>query len=114
MIKHYCLFFAFIFVLFQGLGAAQVYKGQLSDDWYFRQAGEEQWQPAGVPGCVHTDLMNNGHIANPYYRDVERNIQWVGKKDWEYKTGFQVDESLMSRSNIGWSFTGWIPARMFI
>ena len=27
--------------------------------WQFREAGQDKWYPASVPGCVHTDLLNN-------------------------------------------------------
>ena len=32
-------------------------KHLLNGDWQFRQAGNEDWLPATVPGGVHTDLL---------------------------------------------------------
>ena len=57
--------------------------------WQFREVGKETWHPATVPGCVHTDLLNNKLIEDPFYRDNEQKQQWIGKTDWEYQTTLQ-------------------------
>ena len=41
-----------------------------------------------MPGCVHTDLMDNGIIKDPYFRLNESKAQWVDKEDWVYKSTF--------------------------
>ena len=56
--------------------------------WQFREAGKDNWYSASVPGCVHTDLLNNKLIDDPFYRDNEKKLQWIGKTDWEYQTTF--------------------------
>ena len=58
--------------------------------WQFREAGKDKWYPASVPGCVHTDLLNNKLIEDPFYRDNEKKLQWIGKTDWEYQTSFNI------------------------
>jgi hypothetical protein len=35
--------------------------------WRFHQAGQENWAPATVPGCVHTDLLATKQIEDPLY-----------------------------------------------
>jgi beta-mannosidase len=62
----------------------------LHDGWTFRQVGREEWYPARVPGVVHLDLFDNGLIGDPFYRDYERGLQWIGKTDWEYRAEFVV------------------------
>ncbi|GAB4084787.1 glycoside hydrolase family 2 protein [Myceligenerans cantabricum] len=44
--------------------------------------------PATVPGTVHTDLMAAGLIPDPYLDDNERQLAWIGRCDWEYRTTF--------------------------
>ncbi len=44
--------------------------------------------PATVPGCVHTDLLDAGLIADPYLDDNERAVAWIGRTDWVYQTTF--------------------------
>lgn len=72
---------------------------ELNQNWQFRQAGTQEWMPASVPGCVHTDLMANKKIQDPFYRMNEKDVQWVDKKDWEYKTVFVPDKDLMKKEN---------------
>lgn len=76
------------------------------DDWVFRAKEETEWLPAQVPGCVHTDLYTNKRIQDPFYGTNERDLQWIDKKDWEYKTSFNVTEALLKESKIELVFEG--------
>ncbi len=58
--------------------------------WEFSQASKNDWLPATVPGCVHTDLLAAGAIPDPYYRDNELALQWIGETDWVYRTEFEL------------------------
>ncbi|MEV7179751.1 glycoside hydrolase family 2 protein [Kitasatospora sp. NPDC093679] len=42
--------------------------------------------PAQVPGCVHTDLLNAGLLADPYLHTNEKDAAWIGRRDWTYST----------------------------
>ncbi len=74
--------------------------------WQFRELGKGKWLPAKVPGCVHLDLMENGVIDDPYYRDNEEKYQWIGERDWEYRTRFNVDEKLLDFDHLDLVFEG--------
>jgi beta-mannosidase len=78
----------------------------LSNNWQFRQAGQQEWLPAIVPGTVHTDLYNNNKIEDPYYRLNEHNVQWIDKVEWEYRTSFEANESLLRHNRIELEFKG--------
>jgi beta-mannosidase len=75
-------------------------------NWKFREANKNDWKPAIVPGCVHTDLLANKLIEDPFYRDNEKNLQWIGKTDWEYETTFQISAQTLKRQNIEIVFEG--------
>jgi beta-mannosidase len=45
--------------------------------------------PAVVPGCVHTDLLADGLIPDPYLDDNEALLAWIGRVDWTYTTTFE-------------------------
>jgi len=79
---------------------------EISANWSFRQAGKEEWLPAIVPGCVHTDLLKNGKIEDPFYRLNEHNLQWIDKVNWEYKTSFNIDPGAIKRDRIALDFKG--------
>jgi beta-mannosidase len=74
--------------------------------WQFREVGKDDWRPATVPGCVHTDLLNNKLIDDPFYRDNEQKLQWIGKTDWEYQITFNVTPEVLARENIDLVFEG--------
>ena len=51
----------------------------LHEGWTFGQARQPQRYPAVVPGVVHTDLLRQGLIADPYIGLNERTVQWIDK-----------------------------------
>ncbi len=78
----------------------------LNSGWKFREAGKTEWLAATVPGCVHTDLLDNKRIEDPFYRDNEKNLQWIGKTDWEYQAVFIVSAETLKRQNLEIVFQG--------
>jgi beta-mannosidase len=78
----------------------------LHENWQFHQSGQEYWMPASVPGTVHTDLIANRKIEDPYYRTNERDVQWVDKTDWEYRLEFTVDAGLLEYDAAQLEFLG--------
>lgn len=72
----------------------------LDNNWSFKAADDTTWMPATVPGTIHTDLMENSVIEDPYYRLNEHEVQWVDKKDWEYKTTIVIDEEYLENEKI--------------
>jgi beta-mannosidase len=79
---------------------------ELSAAWTFRQADKDEWFPATVPGCVHTDLLKNGKIKDPFYRLNEHELQWIDKVDWEYKTTINVGADYLKNDRIVLDFKG--------
>src|SRR5258705_13070598 len=78
----------------------------LQSDWRFHEPGKSTWYSATVPGCVHTDLLNNKLIDDPFWRDNEQKQQWIGKTDWEYQTTFNVTPVLLNHENLELVFEG--------
>ena len=89
-----------------GLKRISKIKVAIHTGWEFRQAEKDTWYPATVPGCVHTDLLNNKLIEDPFYRDNEQKLQWIDKTDWEYRTNFKVTPAILARDNIELVFEG--------
>lgn len=79
---------------------------QIDAHWRFRQARHSNWYPATVPGVVHTDLMANGIIEDPYFRLNERGLQWIDKEDWIYETTFDADDAVFACDRIRLRFDG--------
>lgn len=82
-------------------------KQELNGKWEYRVvSANSEWLPASVPGCVHTDLMTNGVIEDPFFRVNEKNLQWIGEKDWEYKTQVDITKDLLQKENVNLVFKG--------
>ncbi|HMX41838.1 MAG TPA: hypothetical protein PKD78_15980, partial [Saprospiraceae bacterium] len=73
-------------------------------EWKMRQAGKTDWMPAFVPGSVHTVLLKNGQIEDPFYRDNEEKLQWIERQDWEWHGSFTVLDVALQRKHIEMTF----------
>ena len=75
-------------------------------DWKYRQNSSDPWSNAQVPGAIHTDLLRNGVIVNPYLNDNEKQVQWVGEKNWIYRTIFNCADSIRNQEQLELIFEG--------
>lgn len=80
----------------------------LNDGWEFCkfEGNQSDWHPASVPGTIHTDLLKNGLIPDPFYGCNEKELQWIGKTDWTYRKTFPVSKDFLSKPNIMLVFDG--------
>lgn len=86
-------------ILCSNMVSAEVFKQHIHENWMFKQARLNNWYKADVPGVVHTDLMANGIIEDPFYRLNERAVQWIDKEDWIYETEFTGHNKIVTREN---------------
>ena len=78
----------------------------LDKNWRFKKGNDDCWYKAEVPGYVHTDLLNNNLIPDPYIGDHEKKAKWVYQKDWVYRTHFKAKPALLDKENIRLIFKG--------
>ncbi|MEP0984107.1 hypothetical protein [Ekhidna sp.] len=81
-------------------------KTDLSGGWTFRQEGTKEWFPAIVPGVVHTDLMANELIPDPWKGTNELDVQWVENESWEYQTTFDLSTDILAKKQHNLVFEG--------
>ncbi len=67
----------------------------LNGAWTVAQIDSQDTFPAQVPGTIHTDLLAAGRIEDPFYRDREDTLQWIGETGWVYRRQFIVTEDLL-------------------
>jgi beta-mannosidase len=72
----------------------------LNGRWTLRKAGEESSIPATVPGEVYLDLLKAKKIPDPFYRDNEEGLQWIGESDWIYERTFKVSAAALKRDRV--------------
>ena len=63
--------------------------GCITHNWQFQYQG--QWYPATVPGNIHTDLLANKLIPDPFFGTNEDSVQWVADSGWIYRLIFDAD-----------------------
>ena len=93
----------------------------LNNGWEFRQrigrvdAVQGQWHPVAVPGVVHTDLLRNKLIPDPFFRSNESALQWIENADWEYRSTFQATPEALKHSHVDLVFEGLDgPAEVYL
>ncbi|UXI70430.1 beta-mannosidase [Tahibacter amnicola] len=96
--------------------AAPPLERTLHDGWWMRLHAAapdtqvlpewKQWQPARVPGEVHTDLLAAGLITDPFLGAAEAGLQWIGLADWEYQRTFDLDARVLGRRHLDLIFEG--------
>jgi len=72
----------------------------LNQQWKFCREATNQWYPASVPGTIHTDLLYNHLIPDPFYRDNETRLHWIDSVNWDYLLEFNVAQNSFSKNNI--------------
>jgi len=72
----------------------------LARKWSFRESTSNVWLTGTVPGGVHTDLLKQGEIPDPFIGDHELDVLWVAEKNWEYRHTFIPDPDLFAEEKI--------------
>ena len=79
---------------------------EIHSGWQMRQAGWEEFLPASVPGSVYHDLMQNGKMDDPFWRDNFPKALKRMDHDYEYKTEFAADKALFKSDAVLLRFEG--------
>jgi beta-mannosidase len=58
------------------------------------------WMKAEVPGTVHTDLIANAIIPDPFYRLNELDVQWIDSQQWTYRRNFYIPGNFLNEDVI--------------
>ncbi|MDP4088852.1 MAG: glycoside hydrolase family 2 protein [Bacillota bacterium] len=65
-------------------------KLSLDGKWEMRRVDIDEWVCGTVPGSVYNDLLSNGLMEDPYYRDNEYKIMEISSFDYEYRREFEI------------------------
>lgn len=94
-------FFSILFLLFLSSLFSQTNKEiSLHQNWSFRKKGDSKWLPASIPGTVHTDLMANKIIPDPFISDNEKKVEWAENEDWQYYSIFTTSKKDLANNHI--------------
>ncbi len=56
--------------------------------------------PIAVPGGVHTALLKAGLMKDAFWGQNEKDMQWVGKSDWNISREFDVSADFLAKKEI--------------
>ncbi|MBN2416437.1 glycoside hydrolase family 2 protein [bacterium] len=87
-------------------GGGEMDRIVLDSSWTVSESGREGSIPARVPGCIHTDLLAAGEIDDPFFADNEQYLQWIGERDWVYRTEFEADPAMRACDHVRLVFEG--------
>lgn len=96
----------YLFFFLSQMLVSQVSETTLNASWKFKQKGSDKYYNAIVPGTVHTDLLNNQLIKDPFLADNEKSVQWIENEDWEYIGTFNCDKATLQFKHIELNFEG--------
>ena len=72
----------------------------LGGAWRMREADSEMWHSAHVPGSVYADLMADGTMPDPFWRENELDAFERMKKDYVYQRTFTVTEAQLAHAHV--------------
>lgn len=81
-------------------------KQELEQGWRMRCVSEENWQEAKVPGSVYTDLLRNGNMEDPYWKDNEDAVCSRMEQEYEYECCVSMDADWAREEKIVLHFDG--------
>lgn len=72
----------------------------LGGAWRMREADSQTWHSAHVPGSVYADLMADGTMPDPFWRENELDAFERMKKDYVYQRTFTVTEAQLAHAHV--------------
>ena len=72
----------------------------LGGAWRMREADSETWHSAHVPGSVYADLMADGTMPDPFWRENELDAFERMQKDYVYQRAFTVTEAQLAHAHV--------------
>ncbi|MEK8179434.1 glycoside hydrolase family 2 protein [Flavobacterium buctense] len=102
------LTFVIVFLWPMVLWAQNTERNLSSEKWQFKSVHNDKykWFPAKVPGTVHTDLLANKLISDPFFGANEKQLQWIENEDWQYQTTFKLSKEELNHQNAILQFDG--------
>ncbi len=76
-------------------------KRAIDKNWRMKKPADKEYLPCGsLPVSVYQTLIDNEIIENPYYRENEYIYRDISRYDYDFKTVFAVDKSILSHDKV--------------
>ena len=101
------LLYLFLLILITSCSKIEPSKSYLiNSNWEFLNNSDSTYYKATVPGVIHTDLLANNLIEDPFLETNELKLQWIEKENWTYKSIVNFTENQLNQENIEIEFEG--------
>jgi beta-mannosidase len=87
-------------------GGNDMIRQNIDSGWSMRRVGDEALSSAVVPGSVYTDMLRNGQMEDPFFKDNELKALKLMDEDYEYKAEFYCEDALLDKEHIILRFDG--------
>jgi len=78
----------------------------LHNNWRMRRVGDDAFLNAKIPGTVYTDLLREGKMEDPFFKDNETAALKLMEEDYEYVSTFDVSAELLESRLVFLHFDG--------
>lgn len=87
-----------VLVVNKNMANKALVRSPIEAGWSFKEAGSEQpFRPVSqFPTVTHLDLIHHGLIPDPAKNKNARDVQWVGEREWIYKSTFDFAETAIT------------------
>jgi len=72
----------------------------LNGKWRMKDKSGERWIEAQVPGSVFSDLLREGLMEDPFYRDNEGKAVEFSYRDYEYEREFNISPEILKKDRV--------------
>lgn len=72
----------------------------LNGQWNMTRVATGDEYIVNIPSDNYTQLLELGVIPDPYYKDNEKLVEWVGREDWSYEKAFILTENDLNNRKI--------------
>lgn len=75
-------------------------------NWSLSSVSDSIAVDSAITDDVHLALIDKGVIPDPFFRDNEKHVQWVGQTAWVYETTFDLPSDLLTDKGLDLVFEG--------
>ena len=72
----------------------------LNGQWNMTRVATGDKYEVSVPSDNYTQLLELGAIPDPYYKDNEAKVEWVGREDWTYQRVFTLTKDDLANRKV--------------
>ncbi|MDR2836773.1 MAG: hypothetical protein LBV69_11405 [Bacteroidales bacterium] len=70
----------------------------MNGKWEFFYEKNKKWYFAEVPGNIHSDLLSNNLISDPFYDTNSDSLKWVADTTWVYRKKIGISNEFYERN----------------